>query len=139
MSEESFMSLISSRNSIGPNILPCGTPHFKNVSSERMLPIFTTCLQFGKSNSKQSLAISLIHVPQFWSFDSNILGSTVSNAFAKSKNTLQLQFALSSASAILVYKSNTGQVVALFFWKPNWCLQIKLFLSRKSKVKSQLA
>ena len=35
----------------------------------------------------QFLAIPLI--PLFWSFDSNILWSTVSDAFAKSKSTLK--------------------------------------------------
>ena len=40
------MSLRYSRNSIGPNILPYGTPHVMNFCSERTLPTFTTCLRF---------------------------------------------------------------------------------------------
>ena len=36
------MSLIYSRNSIGPNILPCGTPHVMNFCSERISPLSIT-------------------------------------------------------------------------------------------------
>ena len=38
--EEFFMLLIHSRNSIGPSILPCGTPHVMNFCSERNCLLF---------------------------------------------------------------------------------------------------
>ena len=56
--EEIFMSLIYRRKSIGPNILPCGTPHVMNFSSERMLPTFTTCLRFVINKIQTNLCLA---------------------------------------------------------------------------------
>ena len=55
------MSLIYSRNSIGSNILPGGTPHVKNISSERMLPLFTTYLQLLNKIETNLWQVPLYH------------------------------------------------------------------------------
>ena len=59
--EEFFMSLIYSRNSIGPNILPCDTPHVMNFCHNSGVSIAVFCgqqyrmlLQSPKTHYKNS-------------------------------------------------------------------------------------
>ncbi len=79
--------MIKIRNSRGPKIDPWGTPYLIGRRDDSVLPNFTNCNRASKYDEKKLKKLSLN--PNLASLRNNILWSTESKAFARSRKIAQ--------------------------------------------------
>ena len=91
----SLMSLIYSKKSIGPRIVPCGTPDVTYVVSDRAPLTETRCLRFDRKYVIQLCVLPVI--PYEVSLDIRSLCGTLSKALAKSRRIASVCVLLSNA------------------------------------------
>ena len=116
----SFISLTKSTKKMGPRTEPWGTPEVTEHQSETA-PLNTTCCfrcerKFWIHWRRKPL------MPLEWSFVSNRLWSTLSNAELKSKKIPSTRLHLRSSRVLQRRWKNLTNICSQFvpLWKPNW-------------------
>ena len=123
-------SLMKIMNKRGPKMDPWGTPKLIGSVHDSIRPNLTNCDLVVKYDLKKLRAFPLI--PYLGNFRSKVPWSTESKALARSKKMAQELEPLSRLFSSFSYISNIAYSVEKPSLNPNWSLDIKLFVFRKS-------